>query len=146
MPAGHRHIAEIIQELRLDPRQPGLHFSITSVGTVRGATATCHCLLKEDLDEKTAWQFYREDYGDEPFIRLVRAKRGIYRYPEAKILSGSNYCDIGFEADPYAKRLIVIAAIDNLMKGAAGSAVQCMNLMCGFAEKTGLEFPGLHPI
>ncbi len=146
MPAGHRHIAEIIQELRLDPQQPGLHFSITSVGTVRGATATCHCLLKEDLDEKTAWQFYREDYGNEPFIRLVRAKRGIYRYPEAKILSGSNYCDIGFEADPYARRLIVIAAIDNLMKGAAGSAVQCMNLMCGFPEQTGLEFTGLHPI
>ncbi len=146
MPAGHRHIAEIIQELCLDPEQPCLHFSITSVGTVRGATATCHCLLKEDLDEKTAWQFYRQDYGDEPFIRLVRAKRGIYRYPEAKILSGSNYCDIGFEADPYARRLIVIAAIDNLMKGAAGSAVQCMNLMCGFPEQTGLEFTGLHPI
>lgn len=146
MPAGHRHIAEIIQELRLDPEQPGLHFSITSVGTVRGATATCHCLLKDDLDEKTTWQFYREDYGEEPFIRLVRAKRGIYRYPEAKILSGSNYCDIGFEADPHARRLIVIAAIDNLMKGAAGSAVQCMNLMCGFPETMGLEFTGLHPI
>jgi N-acetyl-gamma-glutamyl-phosphate/LysW-gamma-L-alpha-aminoadipyl-6-phosphate reductase len=146
MPAGHRHIAEIIQELHLDPEQPGVHFSITSVGTVRGATATCHCLLKDDLDEKTAWQFYREDYGEEPFVRLVRAKRGVYRYPEAKILSGSNYCDIGFEADPHARRLIVIAAIDNLMKGAAGSAVQCMNLMCGFAEKTGLEFAGLHPI
>lgn len=146
MPAGHRHIAEIIQELHLDPDHPGLHFSITSVGTVRGATATCHCLLKDDLDEKTAWQFYREDYGEEPFIRLVRAKRGIYRYPEAKILSGSNYCDIGFEADPHARRLIVIAAIDNLMKGAAGSAVQCMNLMCGFAETMGLEFAGLHPI
>lgn len=146
MPAGHRHIAEIVQELHLDPEQPGLHFSITSVGTVRGATATCHCLLKDDLDEKTAWQFYREDYGNEPFIRLVRAKRGIYRYPEAKILSGSNYCDIGFEADPHARRLIVIAAIDNLMKGAAGSAVQCMNLMCGFPETMGLEFPGLHPI
>lgn len=146
MPAGHRHLAEIIQELRLDPQQPGLHFSITSVGTVRGATATCHCLLKDDLDEKTAWQFYREDYGAEPFIRLVRAKRGIYRYPEAKILSGSNYCDIGFEADPHARRLIVIAAIDNLMKGAAGSAVQCMNLMCGFPETMGLEFTGLHPI
>lgn len=146
MPAGHRHIAEIIQELHLDPEQPGLHFSITSVGTVRGATATCHCLLKDDLDEKTAWQFYREDYGAEPFVRLVRAKRGVYRYPEAKILSGSNYCDIGFEADPHARRLIVIAAIDNLMKGAAGSAVQCMNLMCGFPETMGLEFAGLHPI
>jgi N-acetyl-gamma-glutamyl-phosphate/LysW-gamma-L-alpha-aminoadipyl-6-phosphate reductase len=146
MPKGHRHIAEIIQELALDPEEPKFHFSITSVGTVRGATATCHCLLKEDLDEKEAWKFYREDYGDEPFVRLVRAKRGIYRYPEAKFLSGSNHCDVGFEADPEGRRLVVIAAIDNLMKGAAGSAVQSMNLMYGFPETTGLEFPGLHPI
>jgi N-acetyl-gamma-glutamyl-phosphate/LysW-gamma-L-alpha-aminoadipyl-6-phosphate reductase len=146
MPKGHRHIAEIIQELALDPQEPKLHFSVTSVGTVRGATATCHCLLKEDLDEKEAWKFYREDYGDEPFVRLVRSKRGLYRYPEAKFLSGSNHCDVGFEADPAGKRLIVISAIDNLMKGAAGSAVQSMNVMYGWPETLGLEFPGLHPI
>jgi N-acetyl-gamma-glutamyl-phosphate/LysW-gamma-L-alpha-aminoadipyl-6-phosphate reductase len=145
-PAGHRHIAEVIQELALDPKEPKFHFSITSVGTVRGATTTCHCLLKEDLDEKEAWKFYREDYGNEPFVRLVRAKRGIYRYPEAKFLSGSNHCDVGFEADPEGKRLVVISAIDNMMKGAAGSAVQSMNVMCGFPETLGLEFPGLHPI
>ncbi len=146
MPKGHRHIAEIVQELALDPKKPKFHFSITSVGTVRGATATCHCLLKEDLDEKEAWKFYREDYGDEPFVRLVRSKRGIHRYPEAKFLSGSNHCDVGFEADPEGKRLVVISAIDNLMKGAAGSAVQSMNLMCGWSETAGLQFPGLHPI
>jgi N-acetyl-gamma-glutamyl-phosphate/LysW-gamma-L-alpha-aminoadipyl-6-phosphate reductase len=146
MPKGHRHIAEIIQELALDPQEPKLHFSVTTVGTVRGATATCHCLLKEDLDEKEAWKFYREDYGDEPFVRLVRSKRGIFRYPEAKFLTGSNHCDVGFEADPEGKRLVVISAVDNLMKGAAGSAVQSMNVMYGWPETLGLEFPGLHPI
>jgi N-acetyl-gamma-glutamyl-phosphate/LysW-gamma-L-alpha-aminoadipyl-6-phosphate reductase len=146
MPKGHRHIAEIIQELALDLQEPKLHFSVTSVGTVRGATATCHCLLKEDLEEKEAWKFYREDYGDEPFVRLVRSKRGLYRYPEAKFLTGSNHCDIGFEADPEGKRLVVISVIDNLMKGAAGSAVQSMNVMYGWPETLGLEFPGLHPI
>jgi N-acetyl-gamma-glutamyl-phosphate/LysW-gamma-L-alpha-aminoadipyl-6-phosphate reductase len=146
MPKGHRHIAEIIQELELDPQEPKLHFSVTSVGTVRGATATCHCLLKDDLAEKQAWRFYREDYGDEPFIRLVRAKRGIYRYPEAKFLSGSNHCDVGFEADPDNRRIIVISAIDNMMKGAAGSAVQSMNVMYGWPETLGLEFTGLHPV
>jgi N-acetyl-gamma-glutamyl-phosphate/LysW-gamma-L-alpha-aminoadipyl-6-phosphate reductase len=146
MPKGHRHIAEIIQELTLDPEEPKLHFSVTSVGTVRGATATCHCLLKDDLDEKEAWTFYREDYGDKPFVRLVRSKRGIFRYPEAKFLCGSNHCDVGFEADPDNRRIVVIAAVDNLMKGAAGSAVQSMNLMVGFPETLGLEFPGLHPI
>ncbi|HSR30494.1 MAG TPA: N-acetyl-gamma-glutamyl-phosphate reductase [Anaerolineae bacterium] len=145
-PKGHRHIAEIIQELTLDPREPRVHFSVTSVDIVRGALATCHCLLDEDIPEREAWAFYREDYGDEPFVRLVRASRGIHRYPEPKILTASNYCDIGFESDTGNKRLIVIAAIDNLMKGAAGSAVQSMNLMYGWPETLGLEFPGLHPI
>jgi N-acetyl-gamma-glutamyl-phosphate/LysW-gamma-L-alpha-aminoadipyl-6-phosphate reductase len=145
-PVGHRHIAELIQELNLDPQQPGLHFSVTSVGIVRGALATCHCLLHEDLNERDAWQFYREDYGDEPFVRLVRARRGIHRYPEPKILAGANYCDIGFASDKGQRRLVVVAAIDNLMKGAAGNAVQTMNVMYGLPETLGLEFPGLHPI
>jgi N-acetyl-gamma-glutamyl-phosphate/LysW-gamma-L-alpha-aminoadipyl-6-phosphate reductase len=146
MPIGHRHQAELIQELNLDPAQPGLHYSVTSVGMVRGALATCHCLLHKDLDEREVWGFYREDYKDEPFVRLVRSKRGIHRYPEPKILTASNYCDIGFIADVGQGRLVVIAAIDNLMKGAAGSAVQSMNVMYGWPETMGLEFPGLHPI
>jgi len=145
-PVGHRHLAELVQELGLDPARPGLHFSITSVGIVRGALATCHCLLKEELEEREAWGFYREDYGDEPFVRLVRSRRGIHRFPEPKILSGSNYCDIGFVADPGQRRLVVVAAIDNLVKGAAGNAVQTMNVMYGLPERLGLEFPGLHPI
>jgi N-acetyl-gamma-glutamyl-phosphate/LysW-gamma-L-alpha-aminoadipyl-6-phosphate reductase len=146
MPKGHRHIAEVIQELSLDRREPRLYFSVTTVGIVRGALATCHCLLDEDVPEKEAWGYFREDYGDEPFVRLVRAKRGIHRYPEPKLLTASNHCDVGFEADPDNKRLIVIAAIDNMMKGAAGSAIQSMNVMYGFPERLGLEFPGLHPI
>jgi N-acetyl-gamma-glutamyl-phosphate/LysW-gamma-L-alpha-aminoadipyl-6-phosphate reductase len=145
-PVGHRHLAELIQELALNPEQHRLHFSITSVGIVRGALATCHCLLHEKMDEKTVWQFYRQDYGDEPFVRLVRARRGIHRYPEPKILSGANYCDVGFVADADHGRLVVIAAIDNLMKGAAGNAVQTMNVMYGWPETMGLEFPGLHPV
>jgi N-acetyl-gamma-glutamyl-phosphate/LysW-gamma-L-alpha-aminoadipyl-6-phosphate reductase len=145
MPIRHRHLAELIQELALDPEQPGLHYSITSVGIVRGALATCHCLLHEELDEREAWALYREDYADEPFVRLVRARRGIHRYPEPKILSGSNYCDVGFVTDPGQRRLVVIAAIDNLMKGAAGSAVQAMNVMYGWEERMGLGFAGLHP-
>ena len=146
MPTGHRHVAELIQELGLNPEQPGLHFSVTSVGIVRGALATCHCLLHEELEEKEVWRFYREDYKGEPFVRLVRARRGIHRYPEPKILTASNYCDIGFAVDVGQKRLIVIAAIDNLMKGAAGGAVQTTNVMYGWPETLGLEFPGLHPI
>lgn len=146
MPVGHRHQAELIQELNLDPEQPGLYYSVTSVGIVRGTLATCHCLVHKDLDEREVWNYYREDYKDEPFVRLVRSKRGIHRYPEPKILTASNYCDVGFVAEANQGRLVVIAAIDNLMKGAAGSAVQSMNVMYGWPETTGLEFPGLHPI
>jgi N-acetyl-gamma-glutamyl-phosphate/LysW-gamma-L-alpha-aminoadipyl-6-phosphate reductase len=145
-PVGHRHLAELIQELHLDAEQPHLHFSVTSVEMVRGALATCQCLLHEELSEREVWSILREDYGQEPFVRLVKSSRGIHRYPEPKILTASNYCDIGFEADPGHKHLVMIGAIDNLMKGAAGNAVQAMNVMQGWPERLGLEFPGLHPV
>jgi N-acetyl-gamma-glutamyl-phosphate/LysW-gamma-L-alpha-aminoadipyl-6-phosphate reductase len=144
-PVGHRHSIELIRELGLDPAAPALYFSVTSVGIVRGALATCHCLLHDEVSEKEVWQMFREDYADEPFVRLVRSRRGIHRYPEPKILSGANYCDVGFAGDDGQKRVVVIAAIDNLMKGAAGNAVQTMNVMYGFPETLGLEFAGLHP-
>ncbi|MCB0021192.1 MAG: N-acetyl-gamma-glutamyl-phosphate reductase, partial [Anaerolineales bacterium] len=82
----------------------------------------------------------------EPFVRLVSGRRGLHRYPEPKLLAGSNFCDIGFALDEATGRLVVLSAIDNLMKGASGSAVQCMNLMFGWPETTGLTFLGLHPI
>lgn len=144
-PVTHRHLAELLQELNIE-EEPCIHFSVTSIGIVRGASAMCHCFLKEPLSQKEVWRIYREDYADEPFIRLVAAKRGIYRFPEPKFLSGSNYCDIGFALEEGTNRLVVISAIDNLMKGAAGNAVQAMNLMLGLLETLGLEFPGLHPI
>lgn len=141
-PTGHRHLAEMKQEL------PGttIHFSATSIEMVRGILATCHVFLKTDVPEKEIWKIYREAYGDEPFIRIVKERSGIHRYPEPKLLAGTNYCDIGFERDSDSNRLVVISAIDNLMKGAAGQAVQNLNLMLGLPETTGLEFPGLHPI
>ena len=145
-PAGHRHIAELLQELTVDRRRPEIYFSVTAVELVRGALATAHCFLNRDVEEREVWQLYRQTYGNEPFIRLVRVARGIHRYPEPKILAGTNYCDIGFVRDEGTRRLVVIAALDNLMKGAAGTAVQAMNIMYGFPETQGLEFPGLHPI
>ncbi len=108
--------------------------------------ATAHLFVKEPISEKDLWKVYRNAYGEEPFVRLVKDSKGIYRYPDPKILAGTNYCDVGFELDERGGRVVSISAIDNLMKGAAGSAVQCMNLMYGWPEKTGLEFPGLHPV
>ena len=148
-PTDHRHRAELLQELTFDGRRPDIHMSVTSVELVRGALATAHCFLTEAgrrLGEKDIRQLYRQAYNDEPFIRIVKYRRGFYRYPEPKILAGSNYCDIGFVKEEGSDRLVVISALDNLMKGAAGAAVQAMNVMCGFAETAGLEFPGLHPV
>ncbi|MEM2970245.1 MAG: N-acetyl-gamma-glutamyl-phosphate reductase, partial [Candidatus Bathyarchaeia archaeon] len=85
-------------------------------------------------------------YSQEPFIRLVHDKKGVFRYPDPKIVVGSNYCDIGFEVDEYTNRIVLLSALDNLMKGAAGTAVQDMNIMCGWDEKLGLASTGLHPI
>jgi N-acetyl-gamma-glutamyl-phosphate/LysW-gamma-L-alpha-aminoadipyl-6-phosphate reductase len=145
-PTRHRHTAEIQQELTFEGIKPRVHFSATSTDAVRGILSTAHVLLKERLEEKDIWKVYRKEYGAEPFIRIVKEKTGIYRYPEPKILSGSNYCDVGFELDITENRLVVMSALDNLMKGAAGNGVQAMNVMFGWDEKEGLEFPGLHPV
>jgi N-acetyl-gamma-glutamyl-phosphate/LysW-gamma-L-alpha-aminoadipyl-6-phosphate reductase len=145
-PTGHRHSAEIIQELSFSGKKISVHFSATSIDMVRGVLATSHLFLKENLEEKDIWKLYREFYNNEPFIRIVKENEGNYRYPEPKLLIGTNYCDIGFKKDENSNRVVVISAIDNLMKGAAGQALQAFNLMNGFDETTGLEFPGLHPI
>jgi N-acetyl-gamma-glutamyl-phosphate/LysW-gamma-L-alpha-aminoadipyl-6-phosphate reductase len=145
-PTGHRHSAEIIQELTFDGAVPEIGFSATAIEAVRGILATSHVYLKEPLAEKEIWAIYRQAYKDEPFMRIVKESAGVHRYPEPKLLSGSNFCDVGFERDPHSNRLVVMAATDNLMKGAAGQAVQCFNLRVGFDERCGLEFPGLHPI
>ncbi len=142
-PTGHRHQAEVRQALGDDFE---LYMSVTSVELIRGALVTAHCLLNQKLDEKDVWKVYRQAYKQEPFIRLVKQKTGIFRYPEPKLLAGTNFCDVGFEVEEGANRVVVIAAIDNLMKGAAGSAVQAMNVMLGWPETTGLAFPGLHPL
>jgi N-acetyl-gamma-glutamyl-phosphate/LysW-gamma-L-alpha-aminoadipyl-6-phosphate reductase len=140
-PVGHRHTAEVEQVTGLRD----VHMSVTSVELVRGALATAHVFTNGELAEKDLWRAYREFAADQPFVRLVKERSGIYRYPEPKILAGSNFADIGFALDAASGRVVSICGLDNLMKGAAGSAVQCMNLMCGFEETAGLEFPGLHP-
>jgi LysW-gamma-L-alpha-aminoadipyl-6-phosphate/LysW-L-glutamyl-5-phosphate reductase len=138
---GHRHTAEVLQELGLAE----VHLTMTSVDVVRGALAAAHAFVQPGVTEKDLWRVYRAWALAEPFIRLVKDRRGIYRVPETKILAGSNYADVGFDLDPHSGRVVGLAAIDNLVKGAAGSAVQAFNLMCGFEEQAGLDFPGLHP-
>jgi N-acetyl-gamma-glutamyl-phosphate/LysW-gamma-L-alpha-aminoadipyl-6-phosphate reductase len=141
-PVGHRHTAEVEQATGL----ANVHLSITAVELVRGALATAHIFVGRPISEKELWQAYRAFAKERPFVRIVKERQGIYRFPEPKILAGSNYADLGFALDEATGRIVSICAIDNLMKGAAGSAVQCLNLMCGFDETSGLDFPGLHPV
>ncbi|MGA2110616.1 MAG: N-acetyl-gamma-glutamyl-phosphate reductase [Anaerolineales bacterium] len=140
-PTGHRHTAEVIQALRL----PDLHLTVTSVDMVRGVLAAGHAFLKPGLAEKDLWRHYRAWATSEPFVRIVKEKSGVHRVPDPKILAGSNFADVGFATEEGNSRVVALCAIDNLMKGAAGTAVQCLNLMCGLPEEAGLEFPGLHP-
>jgi N-acetyl-gamma-glutamyl-phosphate/LysW-gamma-L-alpha-aminoadipyl-6-phosphate reductase len=139
---GHRHTAEVIQELGLSE----VSLTMTAVDLVRGVLATAHARVKDGVTTKDLWKAYRAAANENPFLRVVKEQRGIYRVPEPKILAGTNYADLGFELDDSNGHVVAMCAIDNLMKGASGSAVQCMNLMMGWEEPTGLEFMGLHPI
>lgn len=149
-PTGHRHTAELLQALALadgdDYSGVGAHMSGTAVDNVRGVLATAHVFVKAGVGERDLWRAYRQIYRGEPFVRIVKERTGVYRYPEPKILSGSNYADVGFELDGRTGRVVALCAIDNLVKGAAGSALQSLNLMYGWEETTGLGFAGLHPI
>lgn len=139
---GHRHTAEVQQAFGINH----VRLTMTAVDVVRGALATAHVTVKPGTAKKDLWRAYRAAVNENPFIRLVNEKRGVYRVPEAKILAGSNFADLGFDFDEDTNSVVSICAIDNLMKGAAGTAVQCMNLMLGWDETLGLEFYGLHPI
>ena len=139
-PVGHRHTAEVEQELGI-----GVQLSVTAVELVRGVLATAHVPVRSGVDDRACWRAYREAYASEPFVRIVKERGGIFRYPEPKLLAGSNFADVGFATDPRGGRVVALCAIDNLVKGASGNGVQAMNVACGFAETAGLEFPGLHP-
>jgi N-acetyl-gamma-glutamyl-phosphate/LysW-gamma-L-alpha-aminoadipyl-6-phosphate reductase len=141
---GHRHEAEVRQAFA-DCGHLDIRLAVTSVEMVRGVSAAVHVTLPAGLVEKDLWSAYRTTWSNEPFVRIVHDKTGIHRHPEPRLLAGTNYADVGWEYDPATGRAVLLCAIDNLGKGAAGSAVQCMNLMCGFEETSGLNFGGYYP-
>ncbi len=145
-PTGHRHGAEIVQAIRESGPDVSVHISATAIEMVRGILVTIQTFLSEPVEEKDIWQAYRNEYAGRPFVRIVKQNQGLYRYPEPKILQGTNHCEIGFEKEKPGDRLVVLGALDNLVKGTAGNAVQCLNMMSGFPETMALEFPGLHPV
>jgi len=143
---GHRHVAEIEQELNaLASKEVNVAFTPHAVDMVRGILATTHLFMKQNLTDKDVWKSYRSRYGEEPFIRMVSDKKGLYGLPNPKVIVGTNYCDIGFEIDTHSNRIVVFTAIDNLTKGAAGQAVQCFNILHGLDEHTSLTQYSPHP-
>ncbi len=144
---GHRHTAEVEQELNVFTNEPvKISFTPHAVNMVRGILATIHTFPIQKLENKDLWRALRGMYGSEPFIRLVKYQKGPYQLPDPKITVGTNFCDIGFEIDEHANRLLLFSAIDNMTKGAAGQAVQCMNIRMGIDETTGLTSTGFHPM
>ncbi|MDR0493712.1 MAG: N-acetyl-gamma-glutamyl-phosphate reductase [Nitrososphaerota archaeon] len=143
---GHRHIAEVEQELALLGGPVKVSFTPHAVNMVRGILATIHTFPKQPLTSKDLWRALRGMYGDEPFIRLVKYLKGPYQLPDPKIVVGTNFCDVGFEIDEHAGRLIMFSALDNMVKGAAGQGVQCLNILMGIDETTSLKSTGFHPI
>lgn len=140
-PSGHRHLAEVQQALG----EIDIDATVTAIDMVRGVLCTAHVEPTEPLTSKDLWKLYRDAYADEPFVRVVAERSGANRFPDPRVVVGSNHADVGFAVDERSGRIVALCAIDNLVKGAAGSAVQSMNLALGMNERHGLEFPGLHP-
>lgn len=139
---GHRHTPEIEQALsELAGAPVVLSFTPHLVPMARGILSTCYSRLKEGVTGEMIDEAYEADYGGEYFIRL----RGRGGYPATKDTRGSNFCDIGWHIDARAGRVVAVAAIDNLVKGAAGQAVQNLNVMFGLDERLGLTQAPLYP-
>jgi N-acetyl-gamma-glutamyl-phosphate/LysW-gamma-L-alpha-aminoadipyl-6-phosphate reductase len=146
-PAKHRHTGEIEQELsQAAGSKIKVSMSPHAVDIVRGILCTNHVFLKQPLSEMDLWKIYREQYQNEKFVRLIRDKKGFYKFPDPKFVVGSNFCDVGFDIDEDNNRVVVLSASDNLMKGAAGSAIQNMNVMAGFNEMDGIAQTPLTPV
>ena len=138
----HRHVPEIEQNLSaLCGKTVSVSFTPHLLPISRGILSTIYVDLAEKTNLSDIHRLYRQDYGDEPFIRLLEPGD----QPATHYVRGSNYCDISLTMDERTGRLIVISAIDNVVKGASGQAVQNMNLMCGFKETTGLTQLPLFP-
>ncbi|MFH1425037.1 MAG: N-acetyl-gamma-glutamyl-phosphate reductase [archaeon] len=136
-PEKHRHAAEIEQEVGVS-----VEMTAHAVGMVRGILTTNHVLGYEEGELNETLKAYRDFYNDSPFVRVTPT--AVNNLPNPKYVLGSNYCDVGLAQS--GNRLVVFSALDNMMKGASGQAVQCMNIMFGFEETQGLEALPIYPI
>ncbi|TRZ75614.1 MAG: N-acetyl-gamma-glutamyl-phosphate reductase [Deltaproteobacteria bacterium] len=138
----HRHTPEMEQEISIlagcDVR---ISFTPHLLPITRGILSTIYATLQKDVTTAELIDLYRAFYKGKKFVRVYKAGT----FPNISSVRGSNYCDIGLTVDARTRRVIIICAIDNLVKGAAGQAIQNMNLMCGLSEDTGLTMISLFP-
>ena len=140
--AGHRHTPEIEEQLSYASGQETLvNFTPHLVPMNRGILVTAYADLKEEISSETIRSLYEDAYQDEQFVRLL--PEGVC--PETRWVEGSNYVDVNVKVDTRTGRVIMMGAMDNLVKGAAGQAVQNMNLMFGLPENIGLMMPPVFP-
>ena len=142
-PFAHRHLAEVSQETGLP--EDRLTLGVTAVESVRGVQAVATVTLAEPVREGDLWKTYRAAYGSEPFVFLCPARPSHLRLPDPRLVMGSNRALVGFALHPDGRRLTAVAAIDNLLKGASGTAVQAANLLLGCPETAGLEMRPVYP-
>ena len=132
----HRHLSEIEQELAVAAGQRfPIQFVPHLVPMNRGIISTMFLEPVADGDEARVSSVYHAAYSSEPFVRLL----GNVRMPDTKHVNGENFIDVSWKADSRTKKLVVMSAIDNLVKGTSGQAIQCFNLMCRYPETTGLS-------
>ena len=140
--AEHRHTPEMEQELsQLAGEKIQISFSPHLMPMTRGMLSTIYINLKSNVELDEILEHYQSFYKDEPFVRILA--KGVYA--NTKFVAYSNYCDIGLQVDQRNNRLIITSAIDNLLKGASGQAIQNMNIMLGVDEKIGLNSPAIFP-
>lgn len=140
--ATHRHTPEIEAALgKLNGAPIMLNFTPHLVPMSRGILATAYANLNEGVTPDAISQAFEKAYATEPFVRLL----GLNAYPNTKYVRGSNFIDIAWHIDERTGRVIVLSAIDNLVKGAAGQAVQNFNIACGYEETTGLKLVPMYP-
>ncbi|MBN1140255.1 MAG: N-acetyl-gamma-glutamyl-phosphate reductase [Deltaproteobacteria bacterium] len=138
----HRHTPEIEQVLGdLAGAAVIVSFTPHLLPISRGILSTSYAKLKKAVGGAELSELFQEFYRDEPFVRVCPAGE----LPNVAMVKGSNYCDLGVVSDPRTGRAIVVSAIDNLVKGASGQAIQNMNIMAGFEEGLGLQVVPLFP-
>ncbi|SDP73650.1 N-acetyl-gamma-glutamyl-phosphate reductase [Desulforhopalus singaporensis] len=138
----HRHTPEIEQELSLLAGTDAvISFTPHLLPISRGILSTIYATLRTKLNQEQIISMYREFYQDEFFVRVLDEDC----FPATNSVRGSNFCDISVKVDPATNRVIVMSAIDNVVKGASGQAVQNMNIMCGFDETSGLDAAPFFP-